>query len=306
MNRPSVAASGDLIVLNPRSAGAEGDGVRRILAETLPHAELRVQQPGEDVAAVVSAAVAAGRRRVIAAGGDGTVSGVAQGLLHTEPALGVVPLGTGNLFARELGLPLDPRQAAELLAAGGSTRTVDVMRVNGLVSLTHIGLGLYAVFIREPEPELKRRLGAAAYLGGLRDGLDALRRGRSWKLKITVDGVKRRTRVSLVVAANAGCTPVPGLRFGEAIEVGDGRLDLCLYRGRTVGDAFRAVGRLLALRAPFPAKLEYWSAVREIRIESRRPLAVQTDLPLGPTRSLHIENLPGALRVITPSPGGRA
>ena len=122
--------------------------------------------PGVDVVKVVRERMLTGRRLFVAAGGDGTISSVMQPLVNSDATLGVIPLGTYNHFARDLGLPLDWREALNV-ALTGATRQVDAGRVNERFFVNNISIGLYPELVANREehgrdyPRWKARLYAA-------------------------------------------------------------------------------------------------------------------------------------------------
>ena len=122
--------------------------------------------PQVDVSAMTREQIRAGRRLFIAAGGDGTIGGVVQTLVHSEAKLGVIPVGTYNHFARDLNLPLDWREALDV-ALTGATRQVDAGRVNERFFINNISIGLYPELVARREergrdyPRWKARLHAA-------------------------------------------------------------------------------------------------------------------------------------------------
>jgi diacylglycerol kinase family enzyme len=124
-----------------------------------PHRVVVTESPA-DVERQATLAVKAARENpcvVVAAGGDGTISLVAEHVLETGLQFGVIPLGTFNYFARDLGIPLDPQQAALALATG-YVRQVHVARVNGHLFLNNASFGLYRQLLEERE-EFKQRFG---------------------------------------------------------------------------------------------------------------------------------------------------
>ena len=102
---------------------------------------------------------------VIAAGGDGTINDIIQALAGSETALGVLPTGTVNVWAREMGIPLDNAGAREVLLHG-QTRRIDLGCVNGRYFLLMVGVGLDARIVYELDLDLKGRLGKLAYWHG--------------------------------------------------------------------------------------------------------------------------------------------
>ena len=159
--------------------------------------------------------MAQGAEVVFVCGGDGTVRAVVAGLVGTDAALAVLPAGTGNLLAVNLGLPMDHAEGIEVAVRGGRRR-IDVGQVDDEVFAVMAGMGFDAVLMDEASTTLKARIGPLAYvLSALKHLLD-----RPMRVLIEVDdapALHRRARTVLVgnVGASAGrhC-PVPGRRAG--------------------------------------------------------------------------------------------
>src|SRR5919199_1944728 len=130
--------------------------------------EVRVVEP-ERLADAISGAVADGRRRIVVAGGDGTIGTAARALVGTGVELGIIPGGTLNHFARDLGIPADPPTACEIAADETVPACADVGYVNGRLFLNTSSVGAYVSLVRTRE-RLERRLGyalaSAAAAGG--------------------------------------------------------------------------------------------------------------------------------------------
>jgi YegS/Rv2252/BmrU family lipid kinase len=105
---------------------------------------------GVDITATVREQMQSGRKLFIAAGGDGTISAVVQAIVNSDAALGVIPVGTYNHFARDLGLPLDWRAALDV-ALSGTTRQVDTGRLNDRFFINNVSIGLYPEFVARRE-----------------------------------------------------------------------------------------------------------------------------------------------------------
>ena len=108
-------------------------------------------------------AVAAGIEAVVVAGGDGSLNHTVQLLAGTDTALGVLPLGTANVWAREIGIPLDIRRATDVLLHGETLR-IDLGQANGRYFIAIAGVGFDASVTRMVRPATKRRLGMFAYI----------------------------------------------------------------------------------------------------------------------------------------------
>ncbi|WP_400999967.1 diacylglycerol/lipid kinase family protein [Agromyces sp. GXQ0307] len=175
---------------------------------------------------------------VIAAGGDGTVRAVAEGLEGDRTPVGLIPLGTGNLFARNLGIPVNDLRAAATLAFEGVDRPVDVLRarvrrvddtVETEVSLVMSGIGFDAAMIAATDPDLKKRVGWLAYVDA---GIRAIPNSAPFRISHRIDeGRAHRSRVSSVLIANLGYLP-GNLELIPEAAIDDGRLDVVRLQPR--------------------------------------------------------------------------
>jgi diacylglycerol kinase family enzyme len=131
-----------VLFLNPRAGTFTDESKLRTAAEEYGLRVVDVR-PGIDVRAVVRESLDAGMRTFVAVGGDGTVHHVAQALVHTEGILGVVPVGSVNHLARDLGLPVGDWRASFAIAVSGAVKQIDVGRANGIYFINSVMLGLY-------------------------------------------------------------------------------------------------------------------------------------------------------------------
>lgn len=199
--------------------------------------DTRVDDPGKGMA---REAIAAGADLVIAAGGDGTVRSVAAGLRGSGVPMGIVPLGTGNLFARNVGVPVNDVDDAVVLAFSGGDRTVDllvadVQRPDGAreshVSLVMAGIGIDAAMISNTNPELKKQVGWLAYVDA---GLRVLPASKPFRMAFRMDaGRHHRSKVSSILVANLGYLP-GNLELVPDAEIDDGRLDVVRLQPRNL------------------------------------------------------------------------
>ncbi|GJL77379.1 MAG: diacylglycerol kinase [Nitrospinaceae bacterium] len=153
--------------------------------------------PHEAESAVQKAVHSQSYHAVVAAGGDGTINEVANGLLGTDLPLGIIPLGTVNVLAKELGYSLEPDQAARSIAFG-PTQAVHVGNANGRAFLLMVGAGFDGRAVAGVSPTLKRSFGQAAYMIA---GLKELFFKRPAKLVVDIDGSRYQT--SWVVISNS-------------------------------------------------------------------------------------------------------
>ncbi len=232
---------------------------------------------------------------VIVGGGDGTVSAVAGVLAGSDLPLGVLPMGTGNDFARTVGIPQDLAAAAGIIAAGGTT-LVDVGDVNGIGFLNVASIGISASLATEITTETKRRFGPLGYaLGTLR----VLLRARPFRA--TIRSASGDARVAtLQIAIGNGRHYGGGLTIAPDARIDDGRLDL--YSLET-----RRLWRLAVLAPSFPSG-EHRAApdVRADRgdwfeVTTTRPRPVNVDGEIRTMTPARFSVRPAALRIFAPA-----
>jgi undecaprenyl-diphosphatase len=241
-------------------------------------------------------AVTAGTRLVFAAGGDGTVRACAQALTCTDVPLAIVPLGTANLAARALGVPL---RADAALAVGfaGRNRRVDVGLADGVAFTAMAGMGLDAAVVGATPRILKERLGWLAY------GVTGIARlpGRRHKFTVLLDDGQPIVRhARSVVVGNAGLLPGGFVLLPDA-QLDDGVLDVGILAPSDPLGWARVTHRVLASSRRTDRHLERCQARRiEIRADVELPREVDGEA-IVPSRSLTVSVRQGALLVRVPS-----
>jgi diacylglycerol kinase family enzyme len=219
------------IVLNAGAGSLLGeDQAHEVLTELFarhglrPHVQLCRQ--GSDIDGFVREALEQGIGTVIAGGGDGTVSTVAARLVDSEAVLGVLPLGTLNHFAKDLGIPLEREGAVETIARGRVAR-VDTAEVNGTIFINNSSLGLYPLAVKLREDEQKK--GRSKWPAFASAALEVLGRYPLLRLHMTVDGreVVRRTPI-LFIGNNH--YELQGLAMTRRERLDEGILSICVTR----------------------------------------------------------------------------
>lgn len=291
-----------LVVLNPVAGNADASAIRQTLERGVSEGkwfyEIYVTTGRECLADVVRANLNRGFHAVVAAGGDGTVSGVADGLAHSGTPMGIVPVGTGNTLARELGIPLDPNDALELLTGAHEVNEIDAIRVDDRFFVLNVSVGISALIMRHTEQQQKRRFGFLAYTW---HGVRWLIGRQPHCFAVVADDQSSRIRASEVVIANSRLIGMPPFGWGDHVLLDDGRLDICLVRARTAPDYIRLSANILLGRPRQDPDIRYLSARRSIGVETTRLLPVQGDGDIIGQTPLQAEVVPCALRVIVPS-----
>ena len=197
-------------------------------------ARVELVRTPEDLPAVAERAGRSDSEIVVAGGGDGTIAAVATGLLDSPKALGILPLGTFNYFARRLGIPLDLDGALEIIAGDAAPRAVSVGEVNGRVFLNNSSIGLYPAILKQRETTYRRfgRSQAAAYLSA---AFVLIRPPGFLHLEVTADGKPTARRTPLLFV---GVNPHQMADFGipgyECVD--DGRLAIYVTRPLSAGE----------------------------------------------------------------------
>lgn len=249
--------------------------------------------PG-DGARIAREAAAQGYDVVVAAGGDGTVNEVANGLAGTRTALAALPVGTVNVWVREIGLPLQPRAAAEALLVA-QVRAVDLGRAGGRYFLLMAGVGFDAAVTAEVRAAEKRRLGVFAYV--LR-ALELAWRFQGTRARVVLDGKVVRGRVLMVVVGNSQLYGGV-LKVTPRASLDDGLLDVCVIKGNSLLSAPLRLVSIMLQRYTLDPTIEYHRA-RYVEVLSRRPLPVQVDGDHIGQTPMRFEAVPGALLALLP------
>jgi YegS/Rv2252/BmrU family lipid kinase len=295
------------VVFNPVGAGEHAEQRKRELVQALEAAgagevlleETTPEDPGRGPA---ERAIKERADLVLVAGGDGTVMACVSALAGSQTPLAVLPLGTGNLLATNLGLPTELAEAVEV-ALHGRRRRVDVGALDDDRFVVMSGIGFDAAMLRDADPSMKSRLGALAYvLSGLRQ----LRR-RSTDYRIALDDSPSFHRLAQgVLVGNLGRLQ-GGLEVLPGAEPDDGVLDVGVLLTRSLLDWLRLAGRVLARRGRDGANgppLELFRAKR-VEIDCSRPQPIERDGDTAPPRHhLAVRVLPSALTLCVPAPDG--
>ena len=292
-----------LVFVNPRAGGGAPDELDSLIESTFTAGGWRWQcqeiGPDEEVAAAVAQARRDGVDLVVAAGGDGTVAGVAHHLVDSPVPLGILPLGTGNMLARDLAIPQDLSLAAALLVGDHALAEVDAMKVGERHFFLNVEVGLAAAVMRDTDQEEKRRLGMLAYA---RTFLAKVLSYRSGRFLLTVDDHTWRVYADSVAVANAGLLRPLGPEWAGAISPSDGELDLIVWRARGVRGFLRLAWDLFNGVESSPA-MRHRRVRQRAKVVPDRPLPVQADGELVDLRHLEVEVVPAAIRVVVPVGG---
>ena len=290
-----------MIINGGAGAGHDDEAASELRAKFLAHgceAEVTLAKSGEDMIAAARKAIADGVLVVVAGGGDGTINAVASVMAGSGVDFGVLPLGTLNHFAKDLGIPLELDAAVRNVAEGKRVE-VDVGEVNDRIFLNNSSLGLYPDIVRDREKQ-QHRLGRGKWLAAAWAAVAALRRFPFLDVGVAVDGRQHARRTPFVFIGNNEYT-MHGLAIGERERLDGGTLSLYVAQrpGRLglVRFAWRALWGRLAQERDFDVML---SDKFDIKTRHRR-LRVATDGEVTVMATpLRYRIRPAALAVIVP------
>jgi YegS/Rv2252/BmrU family lipid kinase len=235
---------------------------------------------------------------VVVGGGDGTVSAAASALIGTETKLGILPLGTLNHFARDLGLPLKLDEAAAVIAAG-KERLVDVGEMNGRIFINNSEDGLYPLMVIYSDLQ-RKRLGRSKRLAMIVAAMRTLARFNHQRLTLTVNDEKERVDTPLLFVGNNEYRIDLGAP-GQRESMDDGTLSVFVMRKKTRRGFLAATARALLGRTREDDMVRI-SGVSRLRVGSRRShLTVSLDgevVTASPPLDYRVRR--HALRVIAP------
>ncbi len=255
---------------------------------------------GAGVAKRAKDAVEAGAKLVIAGGGDGSISAAAGAIAGSETVLGILPLGTLNHLARDLGIPFDIEQAAAIIGSG-EERRIDVAELNGRVFVNNSALGLYPLMVVDRDAQ-EKRLGRSKKLAMAIAAARTIVRFRHSRVTICADGDRLAIDTPLLFIGNNDYD-VALPTAGKRASLSDGKLCVLVLRKKGRLGLFAAAFRALfgLTRDDDMIRLD---AVEELRVESRRShLTVSIDGETEALKSpLSYQIRKGALRVMAPQP----
>jgi diacylglycerol kinase (ATP) len=285
------------VVLNQHAS--RSDDVLRVLhdvfgAASMPWGLAYTQSPRDGMRLAASAAEE-GYDCVAACGGDGTVMEVAAGLVGSDVPMAILPSGTGNVSAMELGIPPELADAARLIVSGDSRlRAVDMGRVGVHTFMLRMGVGFEAALKANTDRNLKRDLGALAYvLASIPMLLDA----PTSDFTIVVDGQTVKSNGIACIVANSGLTGLAGISLAEGISVSDGLLDVLVV---TPPSLQMLAGNVAAfVSGEMPPQFDHWAG-RVITVMSSPTREVTCDGEDAGTTPVTAEVIPGAVRVLVP------
>lgn len=285
------------VIINPAAGKAEP--VLSVLNDVFGPAGIEwdvaiTHETGDGVTAARKAADK-GYDLIGAYGGDGTVAEVATGLAKGGPPILLLPGGTGNALADDLGIPINLADAAALaIGDAGTIKRVDMGRWGERWFVLRMTMGFEAAMVRDTTREMKDRWGWLAYA---LTALQSLSAPPMATYAITVDGQSVECEGIAALVANSASTGVPGVRIADDVDVSDGLLDVVVVQS---GDLPILLGSAVdAAQGLTPRMLSRWRG-KTIHLEASPAQAVLADGEEAGSTPVDVTVVPGAVGVIVP------
>ncbi len=278
------------VILNPRAHGERAQSLADDLFKIAPSADLRLTANPGDARLLAADAAREGFRMVVAAGGDGTVNEVVNGLAGSETALGVIPVGTMNVFAREHQLPANLAEAWSVIGRG-TMREIDLAAANDAHFIQLAGVGLDAQIVKETTWEAKRALGPLSYL------ISAAHVASRTPPRLVVEAGGRTREGSFVLVGNGRFYGAKIVLFPDA-RPDDGLLDVVIFKNLGYLDIVRYLGGVLIGRHTDMADVQYFQTP-ELRVSSDQEVPVEVDGELAGVLPVTF-GIKGRLRICVP------
>lgn len=286
-----------LLIINPTAGGGRAKAACDVF-ERADHTDTVVTESKGDAEQIARNAAQTGYERVVAAGGDGTINEVANGLAGSDTAVGILPLGTANVLARELGIPISDVKSAVDIVNQGNIRSIDLGRADSRYFVAMAGLGFDAAVVHRVVPRMKKLVGVGAY--GLAVARE-LARLKPARFLMDIDGEQVETDASVVIISNSASYAY-GIKVATDALLDDGLLDVMIFgitEQARLGLLRQALRVLLHTHLADPNIL--CLKARKISVRAEPDVFVQLDGDESGRTPVAIENVSKALKVIVPS-----
>jgi YegS/Rv2252/BmrU family lipid kinase len=288
------------IIINP--AAGEDEAILPIINLSMKEAtitwEAFITHQAGDAMKFAKAAVQAGVDALAVYGGDGTLMEAISGLIGSKIPLVILPGGSANVVATELGIPKDLKDACTLLGRGPlATKTIDVGRFDDQYFITGISIGFGADLVKGADRESKNKMGILAYF---LSAAAALKITKKVVYHLNIDGQKYELEGLTCIIANTGNLGFSKISLDKHIDVSDGFLDVLVLRKANFNLLKHIAITFLKRERPHNLELvRHWQG-KDISVSSTPRQTVQCDGEVLEKMPRHIKIIPGAIKVLVP------
>src|SRR6266498_5302 len=289
------------IVVNPVAGVSQPQAVREKIEAAFLSRDISFEiyetTGDEDLRQKVRSAVKQGFKLFVSAGGDGTLSGVIDGLVGTQIPLIILPTGTWNTVAQIMNIPLQLDPALELVFQDHTIRTVDALQVDRGFFILSVSAGVGSRTMEDIKRQEKRRFGK---LVDLWKGLSQLMEFRSYLFDVKIDGKPSRFRASELLVANSASLGLKALQLDPSIRMDDGKLNVCRIYANTLGEYFKLAISMLRGDQKHNWNVFCMEATKEVEIRCSEKLPVQGDGDIIGRLPVTVKIFPKAVQIVTP------
>jgi diacylglycerol kinase (ATP) len=234
---------------------------------------------------------------VVVVGGDGTVSGVASGIVNTKIPLAIIAGGSGNVVAQELKIPLNVDDALDLITGEHRFRDIDALCKGNQYYFLAVSVGISTRVIQETKREQKRRFGFFAYVY---NSLSQLTGIKLRYFRVDVDGRKLSGWASEIIIINAGLLGLNAFREGLGVQPDDGKMEVCIVRSRTLVDLMGVLWNVLVVGERNHPELKCLDVKERVSIETSEPTIIEADGEIIGKTPIQLDLVKHAIRVVVP------
>jgi diacylglycerol kinase (ATP) len=282
-----------VVILNPAARGERAHRLRSRIESLTEGAVLRATSTWGEAESMARAAVEEGFDNVIAAGGDGTVNEVVNGIAGTNAALGLLPLGTMNVFAMELGLPGNDLGRCWKIIQEAKTRRVDLPSANGKHFVQLAGVGFDAQVVKETSRAFKRSFGPLSYV------MSAAQIAARQPPRLRIESENAVTEEgSFVLVGNGRLYGGPFPFFKQAI-IDDGLLDVLVFKRLNYIEIVRYLQDVIFSSQITSPEVEYFQT-KSLKVSSEGDVPVEVDGELVGNCPVEFDIRARGLRVFAP------
>jgi diacylglycerol kinase (ATP) len=282
-----------LVILNPAARSERATRIRSKVAALAEGSILCTTSAPHEAETLARHAVAEGFHTIVAAGGDGTINEVVNGIAGSDVVLGLLPIGTVNVFAAELGLPLNDLSLCWDIIQNNHTRVVDLPKANDTYFVQLAGVGLDAQAVQETSATLKRNFGPLSYL------ISAAQIAGRKPPRLFIESEDSSVQEgSFVLVGNGRRYGGPFPFFKQAL-LNDGLLDVVVFKQLGYLDLIRYLNEVFfssAIRLP---EVEYFQT-RRLKVSSDENVPVELDGELAGQCPVEFQIHESTLRVLVP------
>ncbi|MFL6519380.1 MAG: diacylglycerol/lipid kinase family protein [Chthoniobacterales bacterium] len=282
-----------IVILNPAARGARTQRLRTQVENLARHAVVCTTSGAGDAERLARNAAVEGYEKIVAAGGDGTVNEIVNGIAGHNVSLGLLPIGTMNVFATELGLPLNDLASCWQIIEQNRTHRVDLPRANGQHFVQLAGVGLDAQAVKETSGAFKRSFGPLSYL------ISAVQVASRTPPVLRIESDDASTDEGSFVLVGNGRLYGGRFPFFKQAVMDDGLLDVIVFKRLNYLDIIRYLQDVVFTPQISSPEVEYFKT-KHLRVTSDETVPVEIDGELVGNCPVEFKIRAGGLRVLTP------